>query len=101
MLMGRRPFRSIRKARDCDMARGRQGVTRKPIKALASLKTDREPSAVVHSSVYLPTEVHEVLRKVAFDERVKIHDLVIEGIDTVLQRRGYPSVERLKSGRKR
>ena len=83
------------------MARGRQGGTRKPIKAPAGLKTDREPSAVVHSSVYFPTPVYEVLRKVAFEERAKIHDLVMEGINTVLQRRGYPSIERLKSGKKR
>jgi hypothetical protein len=30
-----------------------------------------------------------------FDERVKIHDL--EGVDGVLRRRGYPSVESLKA----
>jgi hypothetical protein len=75
-------------------SRSRQG-------APAGLKTDRAPSAVVHSSVYFPTPVYEVLRKVAFDERTKIHDLVMEGIDTILQRRGYPSIERLKSSRKR
>ena len=39
----------------------------------------------------------EALRKVAFDERVKIHDLVMEGIDRVLRRRGFPSVETLRS----
>ena len=83
------------------MARGRQRAPRKPTKASAGLKTDGEPPTVVHSSVYFPTPVYEVLRKVAFDERVKIHDLVIEGIDTVLQRRGYPSIERFKSGKKR
>jgi hypothetical protein len=41
------------------------------------------------------------LRKIAFDERVKIHDLVMEGVDVVLRRRGYPSVNDLKAGRKR
>jgi hypothetical protein len=35
------------------------------------------------------------------DERVKIHDVVIEGIDAVLKRRGYPSIESLKAGKKR
>jgi len=84
------------------MARGRQGGgTRKPIKAPAALKTDREASAVVHSSVYFPMPVYEVLREVAFDERVKIHDLVMEGIELALRRRGYPSVESLKAGKKR
>jgi hypothetical protein len=33
---------------------------------------------------------------VAFDERVKIHDLIMEGVEAVLRRRGYPSVERLR-----
>jgi hypothetical protein len=34
------------------------------------------------------------LRKIAFD-------LVMEGVDVVLRRRGYPSVNDLKAGRKR
>jgi hypothetical protein len=54
----------------------------------------------VHSSLYLPEPVYEALRKIAFDERLKIHDLVMEGIDTVLRRRGYPSIESVKAGRK-
>jgi hypothetical protein len=52
---------------------------------------------MIHSSLYLPEGVYEALRKVAFDERVKIHDLVIEGIDGVLRRRGLASVEALRS----
>jgi hypothetical protein len=55
---------------------------------------------VVHSSLYLPEPVYEVLRKIAFEERVKIHDLVMEGIDGVLRRRGYPSIQSLKGGKK-
>jgi hypothetical protein len=50
--------------------------------------------------LYLPEPVYEALRKIAFEERVKIHDLAIEGIDTVLRRRGYGSVESLKTGKK-
>jgi hypothetical protein len=52
---------------------------------------------VIHSSLYLPAGVYEALRKIAFDERAKIHDLVIEGLDGVLKRRGYPSAESLKA----
>jgi len=55
---------------------------------------------IVHSSLYLPEPVYEALRKIAFDERIKIHDLVLEGIDAALRRRGYPSVENLKTGKK-
>jgi hypothetical protein len=35
----------------------------------------------------LSEPVYEALRKVAFEEQVKIHDLVIEGIDAALRRR--------------
>jgi hypothetical protein len=52
---------------------------------------------VIHSSLYLPEGVYEALRKIGFDERVKIHDLVLEGLDAVLRRRGLPSVETLRS----
>jgi hypothetical protein len=55
---------------------------------------------VIHSSLYLPEAVYEALRKIAFDERAKIHDLVMEGIDAALRRRGYPSVETLKAAKK-
>jgi len=52
-------------------------------------------------NLYLPAPVYEALRKIAYDERVKIHDIVIEGLDAALRRRGYQSVESLKAGKKR
>ena len=55
----------------------------------------------VHSSLYLPEPVYEALRKIAFEERLKIHDVVLEGIDLALRRHGYPSIEDLKAGKKR
>ncbi|RYG65158.1 hypothetical protein EON80_17875 [bacterium] len=63
----------------------------------ATRKTD-----TVKTSTYLPHSVHEVLREIAYFERVKIHDLLIEGIDHVLKSRHHPSVAELKgsSGRK-
>jgi hypothetical protein len=56
---------------------------------------------VVHSSLYLSETVHEALRKIAFDERCKIHDVVLEGIGLALRKRGYPALDDLKAGRKR
>jgi len=56
---------------------------------------------VVHSSLYLHPAVYEALREIAYKERAKIHDLVMEGIDAALRRRGYASVEALKAGKKR
>jgi hypothetical protein len=64
-------------------------------------RTKNERASIVHSSLYLPEPVYEALRRIAFEERVKIHDVVLEGIDTVLRRRGYPSVENLKGGKQR
>jgi hypothetical protein len=51
--------------------------------------------------VYLPEAVYEALREAAFMERVKIHDIVLEGIGAALKRRGYSSIEELLAGRKR
>jgi hypothetical protein len=54
----------------------------------------------VHSSLYLPEAVYEALRESAFRERCKIHDLVMQGIEMALKKRGYPSFEELKAGKK-
>jgi hypothetical protein len=81
------------------MAKDRQRGSRSPAHASAGLKTGKEPPAIVRSSIYLPAPVYEALRKVAFEERLKIHDLVMEGIEAALRRRGYPSLESLKAGK--
>lgn len=49
-----------------------------------------KPAANVHrTSIYVPLEAHERLREIAFAERKKYHDLVMEGIDLVIQKRGH------------
>jgi hypothetical protein len=83
------------------MARRSTPTTRKRIGATSAARTPTERPSIVHSSLYLPEPVYEALRKIAFDERIKIHDLVLEGIDAALRRRGDPSVENLKAGKKR
>ncbi|MEH3143914.1 MAG: hypothetical protein PGN34_00805 [Methylobacterium frigidaeris] len=55
---------------------------------------------IVHTSIYLPKEVHRRLREIAFARDVKIHDVIMEGIDAALQKHGHPSVEALKAGAK-
>jgi hypothetical protein len=55
---------------------------------------------IVHSSLYLPEPVYEALRESAFKERRKIHDIIMQGIDLALRKRGYPSIDDLKLGRK-
>jgi hypothetical protein len=82
------------------MAR-RTPTTRRRADATGAARKPTELPSIVHSSLYLPEPIYEALRKIAFDERLKIHDVVMEGIDAVLRRRGYPSVETLKAGKKR
>jgi hypothetical protein len=38
--------------------------------------------------VYLPQAIHNALREAAFKERRKIHDIVLEGIELALRKRG-------------
>lgn len=49
----------------------------------------RQPRpGIVHTSVYLPEALYEALREAAFRERCKIHDIVLEGIEMALRKRG-------------
>jgi len=52
---------------------------------------------IKHTSVYLPEATYEALRQVAFDERRKIHDLLMEGIELALKKRGYPALADIKT----
>jgi hypothetical protein len=44
---------------------------------------------IVHSSIYLPEALYEAIREAAFRERCKIHDIVLEGIELALWKRGW------------
>ena len=46
---------------------------------------------IIHTSVYLPEGLYEGLREAAFRERCKIHDIVLEGIEMALRKRGWRS----------
>jgi hypothetical protein len=54
-------------------------------------------SDIKHTSVYLPEAAYEALRQVAFDERRKIHDLLMEGVELALKKRGYPALADMKA----
>lgn len=51
---------------------------------------------VKQQTVYLPLPVYEQLRRVAFDERVKMHQLLLEGLDRVFRDRGLPGLDELR-----
>jgi hypothetical protein len=53
-------------------------------------------------STYLEPPLYDALRDIAHAERVKIHALILEGVDLVLKKRGMPSISKLlSSGRDR
>jgi hypothetical protein len=82
------------------MAKPKQGSLKRP-KAQEAAPGRRPRPDIVHSSVYLPEAVYEALREAAFKERVKIHDIVLEGIGAALKRRGYPAIAEMAAGKKR
>jgi hypothetical protein len=53
-------------------------------------------SDAFRTSIYFNRAVHDALRKVAFDERKTISKLIHEGLDSVLAKRGYPSIAKLR-----
>jgi hypothetical protein len=55
--------------------------------ALAKPRGRQPRPGIVHTSVYLPEAVHEALRRAAFEERRKIHDIIMEGIEMALEKR--------------
>jgi hypothetical protein len=52
---------------------------------------------IKQQTAYLPEAVYEQLRKLAFDERRRIHSYLMEGLNRVFRDRGLPSVEELTS----
>ncbi|WP_411904191.1 hypothetical protein [Methylorubrum thiocyanatum] len=83
----------------------REAVTDRPPEAAAEASAPRPAGRrarpeIVHTSVYLPREVHRRLREIAFTRDVKVHDVIMEGIDEALRKHGHPSVDALKIGKK-
>jgi hypothetical protein len=52
------------------------------------------------TSLYLSRAVHDVLREIAFHERKKVHDLFMEGLDLVLEKRRHPSTAEITKSAK-
>jgi hypothetical protein len=56
----------------------------------------RSYPGVKQQTVYVPEKVHEQLRRLAFEERAKMHDYLLEGLDLVFAKRGLPSIAELR-----
>lgn len=52
-------------------------------------------SAMVKTTTYMSRAVHEKLREIAFVERCSINDLMMEGLDAMLEKRSYPATKEL------
>ena len=65
-------------------------VVEMPAPAPAPKPTRKPKPETQHTSVYIPRAAYERLREIAFAERCKIHDLLMQGIDLVIAERGHP-----------
>ena len=63
----------------------------------AASKKAAKARDVQHTSVYIPRAAHDRLREIAYHERKKIHDLIMEGMDSVIADRGHSESARRKS----
>jgi hypothetical protein len=51
---------------------------------------------IKQQTAYLKAPVYEQLRRLAFEERKKMHTYIMEGLDRVFRSRGLPSVDELE-----
>ncbi len=59
-----------------------------------SAAATKSKGGIIKQTVYLPSAVHEQLRQLAFEERRKMHDYLVEGLDRVFKNRGLkPYIE--------
>jgi hypothetical protein len=62
-------------------------------------QTSTRRAGIKQQTAYLPDPVYEQLRKLAFEERHKMHDYILEGLDRVFRNRGLPSIAELTGKR--
>lgn len=68
---------------------------------VAPAKPAKGEAELFKTSIYLPMAVKDKLEEIAFHEgRKKVHDLFIEGIDAVLQKRGYATTAEMRDSAK-
>ncbi len=68
--------------------------TSQPEEAPKKIGTPGKPR-IIKQTLYLPEAVHEQLRVLAFHEKVKQHDLLIEGLNMMFKSRGALPVNEL------
>lgn len=58
------------------------------------IKAPKARADVQHTSVYIPRAAYERLREISFIERVSINELLMEGVEMVMSKRGHPEKAR-------
>ena len=66
-----------------------------PSPAAPAKRRGATKQATIQQTLYLAPAVHDQLREVAFAERVKMHALLLEGLDEVFRKRGLKPIEQL------
>jgi hypothetical protein len=56
---------------------------------------------VQHTSIYVPKVAYRKIREIANTEDRKPHDVIMEGVDLLLAKYGFPSLAEFKKGKKR
>jgi hypothetical protein len=74
---------------------GRPEELADPAPTTTPVTTANRPG-VKQQTVYLKLTIYEQLRRLAFEERGKMHDYLIEGLDLVFRKRGLPGIEELE-----
>lgn len=64
--------------------------------AVPVVRKAREEPEMMRTSIYIARAVHDALREIAFHERVKVNELIVEGIDQVLAKRRQPTSAEIK-----
>ncbi|MDX2263418.1 MAG: hypothetical protein NW215_00400 [Hyphomicrobiales bacterium] len=64
-------------------------------KLRVQVAAERPRNVHVKSSLYLDPAVHRVLQEIAFEQRVRIHDLFLDGIDLLLRELGQRSISEI------
>ena len=60
-------------------------------------KTSGNRRGIKQQTAYLAVPVYEQVRRLAFEEKTKMHTLLMEGLDWVFKNRGLPSIAELTS----
>ena len=70
-----------------------------PAVAGKSILQDQLPPAgkIIQQTLYLLPAVHDQLRTLAFHRRVKMHTIVMEGLDAIFRESGLKSISELSA----